>query len=322
MKKITKKFSHPLMSDNISKDDIKSLINFIKSTDRYTNGPEVKKFEAKWSRWLGVKYSVFVNSGSSANLLSLAALKIEKGLGEVIVPPLNWSSNIYSILHNGFKPRFVDINIKTLGLDENKLEKSINSKTKAIFLTHILGLNALTPKILSLIKKYKIELIEDCCESHGAKFLNKKIGSYGSQSNFSFYYAHHMSTIEGGMVSTNNFKTYENLRMLRSHGMIREASSDVTKQKFIKKYKDLNKDFIFSYPSFNVRSTELNANIGISQLKRLNKNNKIRSSNFKFFLKNLNKDKFYVDFDIRGSVNYALLILLKPQISNLRKRDY
>jgi len=237
------------------------------------------------------------------------------------VPPLNWSSNIYSILHNGFKPRFVDINIKTLGLDENKLEKSINSKTKAIFLTHILGLNALTPKILSLIKKYKIELIEDCCESHGAKFLNKKIGSYGSQSNFSFYYAHHMSTIEGGMVSTNNFKTYENLRMLRSHGMIREASSDVTKQKFIKKYKDLNKDFIFSYPSFNVRSTELNANIGISQLKRLNKNNKIRSSNFKFFLKNLNKDKFYVDFDIRGSVNYALLILLKPQISNLRKRD-
>ena len=125
MKKFTNKFSHPLMSNNIIKEDVVNLTSFIKKTNRFTNGPEVKKFENKWSKWLGVKYSVFVNSGSSANLLSLAALKIKKGLGEIIVPPLNWSSNIFSILHNGFKPKFVDINLNTLGLDEKKIESAI-----------------------------------------------------------------------------------------------------------------------------------------------------------------------------------------------------
>ena len=321
MKKVTNKFSHPLMSDNITKDDISNLISFIKKTNRFTNGPEVKKFETKWSNWLGVKYSVFVNSGSSANLLSLAALRIEKGLGEIIVPPLNWSSNIFSIIHNGFKPKFVDIDLNTLGLDEEKIEKAITRKTKAIFLTHILGLNALTPRIIKLIKKYKIDLIEDCCESHGAKFDNKKIGTFGNQSNFSFYYAHHMSTIEGGMICTNNFNTYENLRMLRSHGMVREASSLKVRNKYLKKYKDLNKDFIFSYPSYNVRSTELNANLGISQLKRLTNNNQKRSKNFNLFLKNLDKNKFFVNFNTSGSVNYGLIILLNKKFANFKSRQ-
>lgn len=321
MKKFTNKFSHPLMSNNIIKEDVVNLISFIKKTNRFTNGPEVKKFENKWSKWLGVKYSVFVNSGSSANLLSLAALKIKKGVGEIIVPPLNWSSNIFSILHNGFKPKFVDINLNTLGLDEKKIESAISKKTKAIFLTHILGLNALTPKIIRLIKKYKIDLIEDCCESHGAKFNKKKIGTFGNQSNFSFYYAHHMSTIEGGMICTNSFNTYEILRMLRSHGMVREASSSKIKNVYLKKYKDLNKDFIFSYPAYNVRSTEINANLGISQLKRLAKNNLKRTKNFNLFLKNLDKNKFFVNFNTVGSVNYGLIILLNQKIANKNSRE-
>lgn len=321
MEKKNNKFSHPLMSDNIIKEDLKNLISFIKKTNKFTNGPEVKKFENKWSKWLGVKYSVFVNSGSSANLLSLAALRINKGIGEIIVPPLNWSSNIFSILHNGFKPKFVDINLETLGLNDEKLEDAISKKTKAIFLTHILGLNALTPKIIKLIKKYKIDLIEDCCESHGAKFKKKKIGTFGSQSNFSFYYAHHMSTIEGGMICTDNFDTYEILRMLRSHGMVREASSLKIRKKYLKKYKDLNKDFIFSYPSYNVRSTELNANLGISQLKRLTSNNLKRSRNFNLFLQNLDKDKYYVNFNTLGSVNYGLIILLNKKFANKKTRN-
>ena len=321
MKKITNKFSHPLTSNNISKEDIKNLISFIKKTNRFTNGPEVRKFEKKWSEWLGVKYSIFANSGSSANLLSLAALKITKGIGEIIVPPLNWSSNIYSIIHNGFTPKFIDINLKTLGLDEAKLEKAINKRTKAIFLTHILGLNALTPKILNLVKKYNIDLIEDCCESHGATFKKKKIGTYGNQSNFSFYYAHHMSTIEGGMISTNNFKIYENIRMLRSHGMTREASSKQTINYFKNKYKDLNKDFIFSFPSYNLRSTELNANLGLTQLKKLDQNNKIRYKNFELFLKKLDHNKFYTKFNTTGSVNYGLIILLNKNFRTLKFRD-
>lgn len=313
-------FQHPLMENNITNDDKKELINFIKKSDRFTNGPKVKEFEKKWSRWLGVKYSIFVNSGSSANLLSLADLKIRKGEGEVIVPPLTWSSDIFALIHNNFKPVFVDINLKTLGIDENEIEKKISKKTKAIFLTHVLGLNALTNKILNLCKKYKIELIEDCCESHGAKFRGKKIGSFGHQSNFSFYYAHHMSTIEGGMISTNSIETYRNLRMLRSHGMVRECDSEKIKFFYQKKYPNLNKDFIFAFPSYNVRSTELNAQLGISQLKRLNKNNIIRYNNFKYFLSQLDKKKFYTDFNILGSVNYALILIFNKNISNFKNR--
>ena len=179
----------------------------------------------------------------------------------------------------------------------------------------------MTPKIIRLIKKYKIDLIEDCCESHGAKFNKKKIGTFGNQSNFSFYYAHHMSTIEGGMICTNSFNTYEILRMLRSHGMVREASSSKIKNVYLKKYRDLNKDFIFSYPSYNVRSTEINANLGISQLKRLTKNNLKRSKNFNLFLKNLDKNKFFVKFNTLGSVNYGLIILLNQEIANKNIRE-
>jgi CDP-6-deoxy-D-xylo-4-hexulose-3-dehydrase len=311
--KIMNNFYHSLMNNNIDNDDIKHLITFLKSTKKFTNGPKVKEFEYKWSKWLGVKYSVFVNSGSSANLISIAALKILKGTGEIIVPPLTWSSDIYAVIHNGFKPKFIDINLKNLAIDEDKLEKAINKNTKALFLTHVLGFNGLSNKILSILKKRNIELIEDCCESHGAQFLKKKIGTFGSQSNFSFYYAHHMSTIEGGMVCTNDFQTYETLRMLRSHGMVREASSIYTKKKFIKKYPKLNKEFIFAYPAYNVRSTEINACLGISQLKKLDQNNKLRFENFKFFLSNLDKKKFYTDFEIEGSVNYALIILINKK---------
>lgn len=313
-------FQHLLMENNITNDDKKELINFIKKSDRFTNGPKVKEFEKKWSRWLGVKYSIFVNSGSSANLLSLADLKIRKGEGEVIVPPLTWSSDIFALIHNNFKPVFVDINLKTLGIDENEIEKKISKKTKAIFLTHVLGLNALTNKILNLCKKYKIELIEDCCESHGAKFRSKKIGSFGHQSNFSFYYAHHMSTIEGGMISTNSESTYRNLRMLRSHGMVRECDSKKIKSFYQRKYAELNKDFIFAFPAYNVRSTELNAQLGLTQLKRLDKNNKKRAENFEYFLSKLNKEKYYTDFKIEGSVNYALILVLQKKISNTKIR--
>jgi CDP-6-deoxy-D-xylo-4-hexulose-3-dehydrase len=312
------KLFHPLMKNNITNYDKKELINFIKKSDKFTNGPKVKEFEKKWSNWLGVKYSVFVNSGSSANLLSLAELKLRKGVGEIIVPPLTWSSDIYAIIHNGFKPVFVDINFDNLGMNEDEIKKNITRNTKAIFVTHILGLNCLTDKIVDICKKYKIELIEDCCESHGANFGGQRIGSIGYQSNFSFYYAHHMSTIEGGMVCTNSYQTYQNLKMLRSHGMVRECDSVKIKSDYEKKYPHLNKDFIFAFPSYNMRSTELNAQIGITQLKSLDKNNKKRIKNFKNFLKFLDNKKFYTNFNIKGSVNYGLIILLKKKYANMK----
>ena len=194
-------FEHKLMSNNFTDNDIKEVIKRLKRKERvFTQSKNVIKFEKLWSKWLGVKYSVFVNSGSSANLLSLTILKILKGKGEVIVPSLTWVSDISSVLQNNFTPIFVDINPKNLCMSEDQVMKKVNKKTVAVFLSHIQGFNGLSSRLLNFLKEKKIMLIEDVCESHGATFNKKKLGTFGKISNFSFYYAHHMSTIEGGMI--------------------------------------------------------------------------------------------------------------------------
>ena len=302
----------PLMKNNISRSDLNSVINFLKKGNPIlTQSKKVKEFEEKWSKWLGVKYSVFVNSGSSANLLSMTIIKHLYGEGEIIVPALTWVSDIASVLQNNLKLKFVDINMNNLCMDEDQLINSINNKTKAVFLTHAQGFNGLNSKILSELKRKKIHLIEDVCESHGAYYKKKKLGSYGFISNFSFYYAHHMSTIEGGMICTNNEKIYQNLRMLRSHGLLRETNNKNYKKSVIKKNKSLNENFIFTLPAYNVRNTEIGAIIGINQLKRLNSNIKKRNINHKIFLKNLDKKIFFTDFDLNGSSNYAFNVVLR-----------
>lgn len=308
-----KKLDWPLMKNNISRKDLDAVIKFLKTKDDLilTQGKNVREFEKKWSKWLGVKYSVFVNSGSSANLLSILSIKEKFGLGEIIVTPLTWVSDIASIIQCGFKPIFVDINPKTLGMDNDQVIEKITPKTKAVFLTHILGYNAISQKLLDKLLIKKIPLIEDVCESYGATFKDKKLGTFGDISNFSFYYAHHMSTIEGGMISTNDSDTYEMIRMGRSHGMVREADSSSLKEKYRKKYPDLNPDFIFAFPGYNMRSTEINAVLGLSQLQRLDKNNKIRSKNLKIFLSNLDSVKYQTDLEIKGSCNYAFTLILK-----------
>lgn len=312
---------HHLMNNNITFDDNQKVINFLKTNPRLTNGKKVLEFEKKWSKWLGVKYSVFVNSGSSANIISLAYLKTKYTQGEIIVPALTWVSDITSILYNNFKPVFVDINLNNLGAAFDKIEKAVNKNTRAIFLTHVLGFNSLSDKLLRLIKKRKIFLIEDVCESHGAIYKNKKLGTFGNISNFSFYYAHHMSTIEGGMVCTNDKEIYNRIRILRSHGMLRESNDKKFKDKFISLNKKLNKEFLFLYPGYNFRSTEINAVYGINQLKRLDINNKKRNRNFKFFLDNLDKNIFYTKFDLVGSSNYAFTILFNKKYRNKYFRD-
>jgi CDP-6-deoxy-D-xylo-4-hexulose-3-dehydrase len=250
----------------------------------------------------------------------MLAVKILKGKGEIIVPPLTWNSDIVSVINNGFKPVFVDIDLKNLSMNTEQILKKITRKTKAVFLTHAQGFNGLSKELLSFLKKKKIWLIEDVCESHGAKFLNKKIGTFGKISNFSFYYAHHLSTIEGGMVCTNEKKIYELIKILRGHGLLREAGNKLYENKIKKKYKMLSPNFIFLYPGFNMRNNEIQATIGLNQLKRLNSNNLKRSDNFKFFLKNLDSKKFFVDFDIKGNSNYAFPIILKEKSFQNRNR--
>ena len=301
----------PLMKNNLAKEDFEKVIELLHQEDPIlTQSSQVKEFEREWSAWLGVKHSVFVNSGSSANLLTLCALREHFGLGEIIVPPLTWVSDIASVIQCGFRPVFADINPRTLGMNNRQIIEKISARTKAVFLTHILGYNALEPRLLDELKTRGIPLIEDVCESHGATCEGQKLGTFGLMSNFSFYYAHHMSTIEGGMICTNDSGLYETLRMLRSHGMVRESSSADLRESFCRKYPDLNPDFIFAFPAYNVRSTEINAVIGRSQLKRLDANNKIRSENLSLFLSHLDPEKYQTNFVTEGSCNYAFTLVL------------
>jgi CDP-6-deoxy-D-xylo-4-hexulose-3-dehydrase len=315
----------PLMYNNITDGDADALIQFLSQRPLpiLTNSKKVREFEKAWSDWLGVKYSVFVNSGSSANILTLALLKavLKEDRHEVIVSPLNWVSDISSILHAGMTPIFCDINLRTLAMDEEELLKLITPQTGAVLLTHILGYNGMTQKIIDICKEKDIVLIEDVCESHGATFNGKKCGSIGDISNFSFYYAHHMTSIEGGMVCTDLEDVYERARILRSHGMLRESDSVTLKNTTKDKLPELNPDFIFMQDAYNFRSTELNAVLALNQLPRLDKNNDIRAKNLEIFLKNLDPEKYYTDFEITGNSNYAFTLLMKPGTENLPRRN-
>jgi CDP-6-deoxy-D-xylo-4-hexulose-3-dehydrase len=309
------------MENNISEQDISAVFAFLKKNKKriFTQSEKVSQFEKSWSRWLGVKYSIFVNSGSSANLLTLLAVKILYGKGEIILPTLTWISDIASAIQNGFKPVFVDINPKNLCMDENDIIKKISKNTKAVFITHAQGFNGLSNNLIKILKKKRILLLEDVCESHGARFGKKKLGTFGLISNFSFYYAHHLSTIEGGMVCTNDKKIYELVRMLRAHGMARESGNQKFEKETIKKYPDLSPKFIFLYPAYNMRNNEISATIGISQLKRLDKNNFTRSKNLKIFLENLDKRHYRTEYDIKGNSNYAFPLVLKNK--NFKNRN-
>lgn len=315
-----KVLNHKLMDNNITREDLDVLIKFLQGEPILTQSENVKAFENEWSDWVGVKYSVFVNSGASANLLTMAALRHLYGPGEVIVPTLTWVSDISSVLQNGFKPVFVDIDEKHLGMDTDEVIAKLGPNTKAVFLTHVLGYNALSDKLIDECKKRNIPIIEDVCESHGATHNGKRLGSIGYMSNFSFYYAHHMSTIEGGMVCTNDEKMYQVIRMLRSHGMTREATSQELKESYWREFPDCNPEFIFAYPAYNVRSTEINAVIGRHQLKRLDRNNESRTANLKTFLGALDSSKYRTDFAVEGSCNYAFTLALKKPDHDLVKR--
>jgi CDP-4-dehydro-6-deoxyglucose reductase, E1 len=304
---------YPLMRNNILREDLDKVIKHLSIDDPIlTNGPIIREFESLWSEWLGVKHSVFLNSGASSNLLSISILKLKfpEG-GEVIVPPLTWISDVSSVIQNGFTPIFADINPSTLGMCDEEIIKKITSKTKAVFLSHIQGFNALTEKLILKLHESNIYLIEDVCESHGATHNGKKAGSIGWISNFSFYYAHHMSTIEGGMLCTNDSNVYEQARLLRSHGMLRESQDEEYKKDIISNNPDLNPDFIFMYPAYNLRNTEIGGILGISQLNRLDNIVLKRTENLKHFLSVIDSTIYQTNFHVEGSSNYAFNLILR-----------
>jgi CDP-6-deoxy-D-xylo-4-hexulose-3-dehydrase len=311
-------YSWPLINDNVTQQDRKILSDFILSGERLTNGPRVKEFEQVWSDWLGVKHTVMVNSGASANYISIAMVKELVGTGEVIVPPIGWVSDLSSVVQLGMTPVIVDVDMSNLAITAKNIEDAITWKTKAIVLVHCLGFNGLSDEIVKIAKKNNILLIEDCCESHGAKFDDKKVGSIGDISLFSFYFGHHITTVEGGVVCVNDDKLYDLAKLFRSHGMTREASQELQTE-YQTDYPHLNPLFTFAVAGFNMRSTEINAVLGIEQMKRLDSNIEARTNNLHVWLDTLDNTKFVTGFDTRGSSNFALPLVLQSEYKDKLK---
>lgn len=313
-------FKLPLMENNVVAADRAAVIEFLQGDPILTQSANVRAFEQEWSAWLGVRRSVFVNSGASANFITMAALRHLRGPGEVVVPTLTWVSDVSSVLAAGHRPVFVDVDPRTLAMDPRGVVAALTENTRAVFLTHCQGFDGLDDGLLAELEQRGIPLIEDVCESHGATHGGKKAGTFGLASNFSFYFAHHMSTIEGGMVCTDDEEFYQACRMLRSHGMVRESDSPEFRKKWEDAAPDLNPKFIFAWPTGNFRSTEINAVIGRSQLKRLDANNRRRTENLKLFLSLLDPRLYWTDYKFEGSVNYAFPVVLKKADDALRDR--
>jgi len=299
----------PLMDAAITENDKKSLIDFISSTDRYTCGRKVKEFEDAWSNWLGCKYSLYVTSGSTANLLLMSAVKelyqIPDG-SKVLVPACTWVTNVSPVFQLGLEPVFCDVELEKYSFDLDTLPEE---DIKIVFITHLLGLSA---PVEALKKKYPNAIfIEDICESHGVKAPNgTKRGSTGTGSTFSFYYGHHMTTIEGGIISTDNELLYELMKIKRSHGMARLLSPKYYNEA-INKHPNIDPSFLFLTDGFNFRNTELNAVLGIEQLKRLDQNIETRRRNFECFMKQLDPEHFYVPYNDPGNSSFALPFICK-----------
>ena len=319
---MTTTFRFPLMRNNILREDLDAVISHLKQPDpKLTNGPAVVEFERQWSEWLGVRHSTFVNSGASANFISMLILRqlFPEG-GEIIVPTITWVSDIVSVLHTGFEPVFVDISMNTLGMSQEHVLASLTPRTRAVFVTHAQGFNAFEKEFIDELHRRNVLLVEDVCESHGAKCDDIRLGSFGAMSNFSFYYAHHMSTIEGGMVCTNDPKVHQLARLFRAHGMVRESSDPEFRSEFQLSHPDLNPDFIFAVPGLNFRGTEIGGILGQSQLSRLDGNIRRRNENHALFLELIDSEIYFTDFKVAGSSNYAFNLILRKPNSSFRDR--
>jgi CDP-4-dehydro-6-deoxyglucose reductase, E1 len=305
-----------LIQDTIDNQDIDNLIDWLKDYPRLTKGTKTIEFENKWSEWLGSKYSVFVNSGSSANLLMLYALKILNKMknNKVCVPSLCWATDLAPVLQFDMQPLLIDCNLDNLSVDLIHLEEVFKTEQPSVLiLVSVLGLSPDMELIIELCKKYDVILLEDNCESQGTKFKGTKLGNFGLMSSFSTYFGHTMSTIEGGLISTNDDEIYNTLLQLRSHGWDRDLSSE--KQQELREewgVSDFSALYTFYVPGFNVRSTDLQAQIGIKQLDKVDGMINNRYENFLYYKSKLEgKTWFPKTFDDSYTSNFAIPFITK-----------
>ena len=275
-----------LQEDILEPVDLDELVDFIRTTTRFTQFVKVRAFEEAWSRWQGCRHSVFVNSGSSANLVMLNVMKQAHGWkdgDEILVPAVTWVTNVTPVMQCGLRPVFVDVNLDDFSFDYDALERSVGPRTRAIFVTHLIGFPADMPRIHAVAGARGLIVLEDCCESHGAHLGGVKVGNHGSCSSFSFYWGHHMTTVEGGMVCTDSEELYHLALLKRSHGLARELPvrlhADLGRE-----HPDVDFNFLFLTDGFNVRNTEFSAVLGLTQLAKLDGYIEKRNDNHHRFL--------------------------------------
>ena len=315
-----------LVSDTIDKKDISDLIQWLSNENIpiLTKNKLTVELENKWSKKIGTKYSVYVNSGSSAILLALAAFIYSNKIKnkKIVVPSLSWATDVSSPILLGMTPIMCDCNLEDLSCDLEHLEKIFKEENPGSFiLVSALGFVPQMDKIIELCNKYEVTLFEDVCESMGSKYQNKYLGSFGYASFFSLYFGHHISTIEGGFINTNDEEFYYNLIMMRSHGWDRDLPEKKQKE-LRKKYNvdDFTSLYNFYLPGFNLRSTDLQAFIGLRAIKKLDNFSNVRNKNLKIYMENIKVNMLNIQLsDESFNSNFAFPVMNKNKDKIVKK---
>ena len=314
----------PLATSTWNEKEVQAIQKVIKNK-KYTMGPIVKKFEKSFANFFGSKFAVMTNSGSTANLLMVGSLFMRKKLNikrgdEVIVPAVSWSTTYFPFHQYGLKLVFVDIDINTLNLSLEKLEKAITKKTKVICAVNLLGNPNNFTAIKRIARKNKIIVLEDNCESMGAKFKKKFTGTHGLMGTFSTFFSHHISTIEGGLIVTDNVELYHILLSLRAHGWTRDLPENnlITGKKSNDSFFE---SFNFVLPGYNVRPLEISGAIGIEQLKKINSFLKIRRENAKYFKSLFTNHPYILTQKECGQSSWFGFSLIIKKGSNINRKD-
>lgn len=274
----------PLMGESVTTQEREALARFVLSAPRLTYGEEIKRFEQAWSEWNGSAISLFVNSGTSADYLIITACKYLHNWSEeaeILVPAVTWGTTISAVINLGLKPVLVDIDPRTLAMNVEDARRKVTPQTRALFLTHCLGLPNDIDAMQKLAADHSLVLLEDCCEAHGARWSDQRVGNFGAASSFSFFWGHHMTTLEGGMVCLHDGELAEVARSMRNHGLTRDLAN---RSRIEADYCDLDDRFCFWTPGFNFRGTEMHARLGQMQLQRLDFFIAQRNRNYREFV--------------------------------------
>jgi len=314
-----------LVSDTINRDDINALIEWLQQDPipRLTKGDLTAELEEKWAKKIGTKYSVYVNSGSSAILLALAALNESDRLknNKIVIPALSWATDVSSPMLLGLDPIMCDCNLEDLSCNLKELESIFKQNNPAaLILVSPLGLVPRMKEVVELCKKYDVKLLEDVCESMGSKYNNKYLGSFGFASFFSMYFGHHLSTIEGGFINTNDEDFYHMLLMMRSHGWDRDLPK--WKQDELRKEYNCNKfDALYNFyvPGFNLRATDLQAFIGLRAIDKLDSYVVKRTSNFNTYQSHIRNNKLNLDNYTYNTISNFAIPIVHKQRDNIVK---